>query len=132
MGAKPQKNTDLKKPINSLEKNFDKSMKWRKYVNFQLTNKYKKFHSLLDGLLYLKAKDFSLLRRWRLKQEKKLLLKYKSKRKKLKIMNKDEVLKFMMTYQRVTEQMFRSAEKFSSIVMTLNDKHQITNIEIKK
>jgi len=131
VGAKPQKNMELIKPINSLEKIFDKSMKWRKYVNFQLTNKYKKFHNLIDCLLYLKAKDFSLLKRWRLKQEKKLLLKYKGK-KKLKIMNKDEVLKFMMTYQRVTEQMFRTAEKFSSIVMMLNDKHQITNIKIKK
>ena len=35
----------------------------------------------------LKAKNFSLLRRWRLKQEKKLWLKSKNK-KNLKIMNK--------------------------------------------
>ena len=74
VGAKSQKNIELKKPINSLEKIQDKSMKWRKYVNFQLTGKYKTFHNMLDCLLYLKAKNFSLLRRWRLKQEKKLFL----------------------------------------------------------
>ncbi len=130
VGAKSQKNIELKKPINLLEKKQDKSMKWRKYVNFQLTGKYKVFHNMLDCLLYLKAKNFSLLRRWRLKQEKKLFLKSKNK-KNLKIMNKNEVLNFMMTYQRITEQMFKTAKKFSSIVMTLNNQHQIINIKFK-
>ena len=37
VGAKSQKNIELKKPINLLERNEDKSMKWRKYVNFQLS-----------------------------------------------------------------------------------------------
>ena len=130
VGAKSQKNIELKKPINSLEKMEDKSMKWRKYVNFQLAGKYKTFHNMIDCLLYLKAKNFSLLRRWRLKQEKKLFLKSKNK-KNLKIMNKNEVLNFMMTYQRITEQMFKTAKKFSSIVMTLNNQHQIINIKFK-
>ena len=130
VGAKSQKNIELKKPINSLEKMEDKSMKWRKYVNFQLAGKYKTFHNMLDCLLYLKAKNFSLLRRWRLKQEKKLFLKSKNK-KNLKIMNKNEVLNFMMTYQRITEQMFKTATKFSSVVMTLNSQHQIINIKFK-
>ena len=130
VGAKSQKNIELKKPINLLEKIQDKSMKWRKYVNFQLTGKYKAFHNMLDCLLYLKAKNFSLLRRWRLKQEKKLFLKSKNK-KNLKIMNKNEVLNFMMTYQRITEQMFKTATKFSSVVMTLNSQHQIINIKFK-
>ena len=130
VGAKSQKNIELKKPINSLEKIEDKSMKWRKYVNFQLTGKYKTFHNMLDYLLYLKAENFSLLRTWILKQEKKLFLKSKNK-KNLKIMNKNQVLNFMMTYQRITEQMFKTAKKFSSIVMTLNNQHQIINIKFK-
>ena len=130
VGAKSQKNIELKKPINSLEKMEDKSMKWRKYVNFQLAGKYKTFHNMLDCLLYLKAKNFSLLRRWRLKQEKKLFLKSKNK-KNLKIMNENEVINFMMTYQRITEQMFKTATKFSSIGMTLNSQHQIINIKFK-
>ncbi len=130
VGAKFQKNIELKKPVNFLEKSQDKSMKWRKYVNFQLTGKYKTFHNMLDYLLYLKAENFSLLRRWRLKQEKKLFLKSKNK-KNLKIMNKNQVLNFMMTYQRITEEMFKTATKFSSIVMALNEKHQIKNIKFK-
>ena len=130
VGAKSQKNIELKKPINSLEKMEDKSMKWRKYVNFQLAGKYKTFHNMLDCLLYLKAKNFSLLRRWRLKQEKKLWLKSKNK-KNLKIMNKDQVKNFMDTYQRITQQMFKDMPKYSSIVMNLNNSHQIKNIKYR-
>lgn len=131
VGAKAQVLKDLKKPINSLEKKSDKSMKWRKYVNYQLLNKYKKFHKMIDHLLYLKAENFTLLRKWRLKQEKKLSINNKAK-KKLKIMSNKEVLNFMMTYQRITENMFKTAEKHSSIVMLLNNDHQIKKIKYYK
>ena len=52
-----------------------KIFKWRQYVNYQLKKKYKKLFNQLDYILFLKAKNFSLLRRWRLKQEKKTLAK---------------------------------------------------------
>ena len=90
VGAKSQSTKQLIKPINSLERLNDKSMKWRKYVNLNLKNKYKKFHSMMDCLLYLKAENFALLRKWRLVQEKKLKIKNKN-RKNYKVMNKQEV-----------------------------------------
>ena len=130
VGASPQKKNQLLRPINILEKKEDNLLKWRKYVNFQLKNKYKKFHKMLDCFLYLKAKNFSMLKKWRLKQERKLVLNSKNK-KNLKIMNKNEVLRFMMTYQRITEHMFKTAERNASIVMKLNNKHQILNIKYK-
>jgi len=80
VGAKSQNFRQLKKPINSLERIHDQTFKWRQYVNYQLETKYKKLFNQLDGLLYLRAKNFSLLRRWRLKQEKKLWLKSKNKK----------------------------------------------------
>ena len=88
-------------------------------------------YKFFDYFLYLKAKNFSLLRQWRLKQEKKLFLKNKSK-KNSKVMNKEQVLNFMMTYQRITEHMFKEVPKFASIVMTLNSNHQIKNIKYKR
>ena len=131
VGSSAQKLKNLRKPINSLEKNMDQKLKWRKYVNNQLNSQYKTMHKMLDSFLYLKAKDFSLLRRWRLKQEKKLSLKNKNK-KNSKIMSKNEVLNFMMTYQRITEHMFKEVPKFASMVLTLNQNHQIKNIKYKK
>ena len=128
VGAKPQSLRLLKKPINAIEKTYDKSLKWRRFVNLQLKTNYKKLYSQLDSLLYLKVKNFNLLKKWRIKQEEKLWLKSKS-RKNLKIMNKKEVINFMQTYQRITEQMFKDAPKYSSIIMNLNKNHQIHKIK---
>jgi len=131
VGAKAQSNSQLKKPINSLEKVYDQRAKWRIHVNNQLKNKYKTLFKQLDGLLYLKAKNFNLLREWRLKQERKLLIQTKNK-KNLKIMSRGDVLNFMQTYQRITQQMFKDALKSSSIIMNLNSNHQIEKIKLKK
>ena len=128
VGDKPQSLRLLKKPINAIEKAYDKSLKWRRFVNLQLKTNYKKLYSQLDSLLYLKVKNFNLLKKWRIKQEEKLWLKAKS-RKNLKIMNKKEVINFMQTYQRITEQMFKDAPKYSSIIMNLNKNHQIHKIK---
>ena len=130
VGAKAEKNNTLKKTINSLEKMDDKKLIWRKFVNQQLKSKYRKLYSQLDCLFYLKAKNFNLLKKWRLKQEKKLWLKNK-KSSNNKIMSKEDVIKFMQTYQRVTENMLKNAPKYSSIILNLNSNHQIKSIIYK-
>jgi len=131
VGAKPEKNSSLKKSINSMEKANDTKFVWRKFINQQLKSKYKKLYSQLNCLIYLKAKNFNLLQKWRLKQEQKLWLKSK-KKSKHKIMSKGDVIDFMQTYQRITENMFRMMPKYASIVMHLNSNHQIKNTLYKR
>jgi D-glycerate 3-kinase len=131
VGAKAQTVNQLKKPINSLERVYDQDGKWRSHVNNQLKTKYNTLFKQLDGLLYLKAKNFNLLKNWRLKQERKLWAQTKYK-KNLKIMSRGDVINFMQTYQRVTQQMFKDAVKNSSIIMNLNNSHQIQTIKFKK
>ena len=111
LGQEQRKTSTIKKSINSLEKTNDSQLIWRNYVNKQLKTKYKKLYDQLDCLVYLKAKNFSLLQKWRLIQEKKLWLKNKNKNKKTKnkIMSKGDVINFMQTYQRVTQNMFKFA-----------------------
>ena len=50
----------------------------------------------------------------------------------LKIMNSKDVINFMQTYQRITQQMFKDAIKSSSVIMNLNNNHQIQTIKFKK
>ena len=130
VGAKPEKRNTLNKPINKLEKNLDSKKKWRLHVNNQLKNKYSKLFDQIHSLLYLKAKNFNVLKSWRIKQEKKLKFKNKNK-KNNKIMNNLEVLNFMMTYQRITQNMFKNTPKYSSAVIDLNEKHQIKKVRFK-
>ena len=114
-----------------MEKTKDQKQIWRKYVNDQLKSKYKKLYSQLNCLIYLKAKDFSLLQKWRLKQERKLWIKSK-KNSNSKIMSKADVLSFMQTYQRITQNMFGYMPKYASIIINLNSNHQIKSAVYKR
>jgi D-glycerate 3-kinase len=131
VGAKAQSNKQLIKAVNSEEKAKDHKMIWRKYVNNQLKNKYKKLFNQLNCLIYLKVKNFSLLQNWRLMQEKKLWLSSK-KKKNLKIMSKGDVINFMQTYQRITQNMFKETPKYASIILKLTSNHQIKSMIYKK
>ena len=131
VGARAERNSTIKKSINSLEKANDAQLIWRNYVNKQLKTKYKKLYDQLDCLVYLKAKNFSLLQKWRLIQEKKLWLKNKNKKTNNKIMSKGDVINFMQTYQRVTQNMFKFAPSYASVILNLNSNHQIKSAVYK-
>jgi len=130
VGAKAELSKNLKKPINYMEKSNDQKLVWRNYVNQQLKTNYRKLYSQLNCMIYLKAKNFSLLQKWRLKQEHKLKL--KTKRASIhKIMNKGDVINFMQTYQRITENMFKKMPRYASIILNLNSNHQIKSAVYK-
>ena len=131
VGAKSEQNNTLKKNTNSLEKAKDQKQIWRKYVNQQLKQKYKNLYTQLNCLIYLKAKNFSLLQKWRLKQERKLWLKSNIKSNS-KIMSRGDVINFMQTYQRITQNMFKNMPKYASIIFNLNSNHQIKSAVYKK
>ena len=46
-------------------------------------------------------------------------------------MNMDDIISFMQTYQRITQNMFKDAPKYASIVMELNSSHQINSIKFR-
>ncbi len=131
VGAKAEQNNTLKTPINSLEKLRDQKLIWRRYVNKQLKSKYKRLYDKLNCLLFIKSKNFSLLRKWRIKQEKKLRLKNK-RFYNHKIMSDKEIVNFMKTYQRLTKNMFKNVPKYASIVLNLNSNHQIKSVVYNK
>ena len=130
VGAKAQKNSELFRPINLLEKTEDSDLVWRNYVNIQLKTHYKNLFKQINEIIYLRANNFKMLQKWRIKQEKMLWLKSKNKRK-LRIMNRGDIINFMQTYQRITQSMFKDAPKYASIVMKLNSNHQINSIKFR-
>jgi len=125
IGAKPQSNTLIKKPINVLEKYEDKNFVWRKYVNERLRREYKKLFAKLDYFIFIKIPNFKMVFKWRLLQEKKLRKKSQSNK---KIMNYKEIKRFIMFYQRITLQMIKDLSKSASVVMFLKKNHEIKRI----
>ena len=128
VGAKPQSNTLLKRPVNILEKNKDKDLKWRKYVNEKLNKEYKKLFVMIDHFVFIKVPNFKVVLKWRFLQERKL--KKKSYFKK-KIMSYAEIKNFIMFYQRITLQMIKDLSKSASVVMFLKKNHEVKKVLFK-
>jgi len=128
VGARPQSNSLIKKPINALEKYEDKDSKWRKYVNKKLNNEYKILFKKIDHFIFMKIPNFKMVFKWRLLQESKLKKKsYLNK----KIMSSNEIKRFIMFYERITLQMIKDLSKSASIVMFLKNNHQVKKVFFK-
>ena len=125
VGAKPQSNTLIKKPINILEKQEDKNFIWRKYVNEKLKKEYKSLFNKIDHFIFIKIPNFKMVFKWRLLQEKKLKKKSHSNK---KIMNYKEIKRFIMFYQRITLQMIKDLSKSASVVIFMKKNHEIKKI----
>ena len=125
VGAKPQKNADLIKPINKLEILEDKKLIWRKKVNQELKYNYRKIFHLIDDLIFLKVPSFNHVYRWRLLQEKKLKQISKGK----KIMNPKEINRFIMFYERITRNMIKTLGSQVKILINIDAKHRLKSIK---
>jgi D-glycerate 3-kinase len=125
VGARPQKNKDLLKPINILEKRQDINLKWRSGVNKELKNAYKKIFSKIDMLIFLKVPSFDCVYKWRLLQEKKLQLTSKGK----KIMSPLQIREFIMYYERITMQMLKDLLHKANVVLFLDKQHRFNKIK---
>ena len=125
VGARPQSNSLIKRPINILEKYEDKDLKWRKYVNAKLKKEYKKLFLMIDHLIFMKIPNFKVVFKWRLLQEKKLKKKSYSNK---KIMSYNEIKRFIMFYERITLQMMKDLSKSASVLMLLKKNHDIKKI----
>ena len=125
VGAKPQSNSLIRKPINILEKYEDRDLMWRKHVNEKLKKEYKKLFAMIDHLIFMKVPNFNMVFKWRLLQEKKLKKNLYSKK---KIMSYNEIKRFIMFYQRITLQMIKDLSKSASIVMLLKKNHEIKKV----
>ena len=124
VGARPQKNSELIKPLNKLEKLEDKNLIWRKKVNNELKCIYKKIFYLIDDLIFLKVPSFKHVYKWRLLQEKKLKKNSKGK----KIMNSEEIKRFIMFYERITRNMIKTLVSKAKVLINIDSKHRLKSI----
>jgi len=128
VGAKPQPNSLIKKPVNILEEYEDKNLIWRKYVNEKLKKEYKNLFSMIDHFIFIKIPNFDMVLEWRNLQETKLLNKSHLKK---KIMSYNKIKRFIMFYQRITLQMIKDLSKSASIVIFLKKNHDTKKILVR-
>ena len=120
VGAIHQNSTELKRPLNFIEKKYDKNLKWRKIVNNLLKKRYKSLFSQIDKLVYLKVPNFNYIIKWRWLQEQKMKLTSKNK----KTMSKIQIKEFIMFYERITKHMMKNYSKISDLTIFLDKHHR--------
>ena len=125
VGAQPQPNSLIKKPLNILEKYEDQDLIWRKHANEKLKNEYKRLFTMIDHFIFMKIPNFDMVSKWRLLQENKLRKRSHSKK---KIMSYNEIKRFIMFYERITLQMIKDLSKSASVVMLLKKNHEIKKV----
>ena len=125
VGAKAQKKSSLIKPINLLEREEDKDMKWRIKVNQHIEKNYKRIFNLIDLLIFLKIPSFNYVYKWRYLQEKKL----KKNSNGSKVMNSKQIKRFIMFYERITKQMLKITEPKSKIQINVGSNHSLRSIK---
>ena len=127
VGAKPQRDPALALPFNSLERLEDPDQVWRRYVNDQLKNDYKRLFREIDFLIMLEIPEISSVMEWRSKQERKLA---KASPGGHKIMDTAALQRFIMHYERLTRAMLTEMPDRADLVFKLNRNQQIDGVKI--
>ena len=126
VGTTHQNNNELIKPLNLIERKYDKNLKWRKKVNYFIKSRYKNLFRQIDKLVYLKVPNFNYIFKWRWLQEQKMKLTSKSK----KTMSKNQIKEFIMFYERLTKHMIKNNSRISDLTIFLDKNHRSTKMKI--
>jgi len=133
VGARPQPDQALERPINDLERLEDPDGRWRRYVNEQLQGPYQSLFAMLDRLVMLKAPDMECVFRWRLQQEQALAAKVTAHADQpLRLMNETELRRFIQHYERLTRWMLEEMPVRVDVVLHLSQDHQFHAIEVNQ
>ncbi|BAW80663.1 kinase-like protein [Candidatus Nitrosoglobus terrae] len=127
VGARPEPDHQLARSINRLEAEEDPDGVWRYYVNRALGRQYAQLFSLLDKLLLLEIPEFKVAYAQRLEQEQQLarrLLKEGGANSARRIMDTDELKRFIMHFQRLTEYMLDEMSVRADLVLKINADRQ--------
>ena len=132
VGAIAQDEAALVAPINALELNEDADGAWRRYVNDRLKSDYAQLFGRIDILAMLQAPSFDVVFGWRSLQEQKLA--EKVRREGLagaRVMDAEQIQRFLMFYQRLTEWILEEMPGRADILMPLDEDHRISRVEFR-
>ena len=130
VGARPQKDTDLIAPVNTLEAEADPDGAWRHYVNDQLKGVYANLFDLLDVLIMLKVPSFEHVFAWRGLQEQRLAESVGAQPNAAEgLMGPAELQHFIMHFERLTRAMLDEMPSRADLTLFLGEDHQVDRVQ---
>lgn len=123
VGARPQSDAALARPVNALERDEDPDGRWRRSVNDALAGPYAELWARLHGLVYLQVPGMAAVRRWRTEQEQALPAGRR--------MEAAAIERFVAHYQRLTAAMIAEMSARADVTAVLDDAHAVAAIRCR-
>ena len=123
LGARPQETSELRQPVNELERLEDPAAIWRDYVNAALRLDFPPLYTRVDRWVMLQAPSFECVYRWRLEQEHKLAVSQAAD--KSAVMTDAQVARFIQHYQRLTVNCLQLMPAAVDYLFTLDDERKV-------
>lgn len=131
VGAVPETEAALMRPINRLEQEEDPDGTWRRTVNERLSGDYQTLFGLIDVLILLRVEGMHRVFEWRRLQEHKLAATAGTQAN-TRIMNDAEVDRFVMHYERLTRHILAEMPGRADIVLDVDGSHSAARVHINK
>jgi D-glycerate 3-kinase len=110
----------LRKPLNALERDDDRSGDWRRYCNDAL-GRYAPLWRRLDRLLFLQAPGFEIVPTWRWQQEQAL----QAANPQRQAMRRNEVERFVLYFERVSRQALRTLPAIADRTLQIDARRHV-------
>jgi D-glycerate 3-kinase len=135
VGARPEPDQHLTKPINVLEAEEDADGVWRRHVNQALGGQCAQMFGLLDALLLLKIPAFKVVYAQRLEQEQQLAQAHQEGQVETvarQTMSARELQRFIMHFQRLTEYMLDEIPGRADLILEMDEHRQFKRARKRK
>ncbi|MCB2064990.1 MAG: kinase [Novosphingobium sp.] len=117
VGAVPQDEAELARPVNDLEAREDADGVWRRFVNTALAGSYQALFARIDRLVLLAAPGFDVVFDWRVQQEDELRA---ARPDGTGIMSRAEVARFVQHYERITRHVLAEMPSRADLLVRLD------------
>lgn len=127
VGALPQDEATLAKPVNALERDEDREGVWRRFANDSLAGDYQRLFARIDRLLLLAAPGFDVVAGWRIQQEHELRSTAGSAAP--GVMSDAGILRFIQHYERLTRHILAEMPGRADMVIELDEKRGVRKLK---
>lgn len=131
VGAAPQPQATLAKPVNVLEHDEDPQGIWRQYVNDRLQDDYTRLFARIDLLIMLEIPDMACVQVWRGLQERKLAARSAPKDRPC-IMDEAALKRFIMHYERLTRSILAEMPGRADLTLRLDEDHRLAGVRLRE
>lgn len=132
VGALPEPEEALLKPVNRLEKKEDAVGTWRRFVNARLGAEYQSFFDLFSYWVVLQPPSFEAVVKNRMKQEDRLRARVQASGSGGEMVMSDaNVIRFVSHYERLTRWMWTLFPERADVLIRLKENHVVNDMVIR-